>query len=381
MTKPLEGIRVLDFSRVVAGPFATRMLSDLGADVVKVEPPDGDLTRLWGDKTGGLAGYYTQQNAGKRNICIDLKAEGARELLLDLAAKADIVVENYRPGVMKRFGLSYDNLRAVNESLIMLSISGFGQESSQKDRAAFAPILHAESGLLARQARFDEAAPNDPMLSIADTNSSLHGLVAVLAALHMRTTTGAGQHIDMAMLNAMTVTDDFSHYVLDKSEILRLGGYVWPTSFGYILVSGNLLSQWFQISRAGLLSDGLSKDAPVETKAATRKALIGDTIAAFGSLAEVTAWLDTANIAWAEIREPEDVFDTDIAAERRLTVEVDNRVGGVRRVVESPYHFSNAESSVAGPAPYRGEHNAEVLADWLGLSAAPTGLLQAEDRQ
>ncbi len=356
------------------------MLSDLGADVVKVEPPDGDLTRLWGDKTGGLAGYYTQQNAGKRNICVDLKAEGARELLLALAAKADIVVENYRPGVMKRFGLAYDDIRAVNDGVIMLSITGFGQESSQKDRAAFAPILHAESGLLARQARFDEAAPIDPMLSIADTNSSLHGLVAVLAALHMRTTCGVGQHIDMAMLNAMTVTDDFSHYVLDKSEILRLGGYVWPTSFGHILVSGNLLSQWFQVSRAGLLTDGLPKDAPVETKAATRKALIGDTIAAFDSLAEVTAWLDSANIAWAEIRQPEDVFDTDIASERRLTAEVDNRVGGVRRVVESPYHFSNAESFIAGPAPYRGEHNAEVVADWLGTNDVPTGLLQAEER-
>ncbi len=281
---------------------------------------------------------------------------------------------------MKRFGLAYEDLREVNDGIIMLSISGFGQASSQKDRAAFAPILHAESGLLARQARFDEVAPIDPMLSIADTNSSLHGLVGILAALHMRTTTGHGQHIDMAMLNAMTATDDSRHYVLDDSEILRLGGHVWPTSFGHILVSGNLLSQWHQIKTAGLLSDGLPKDAPVELKAATRKALIGDTIAAFDTLDEVTVWLDMANIAWAEIREPEDVFDTHIATERRLTTDVDNRVGGVRRVVESPYHFSNAESSVAGPAPYRGEHNAEVLEDWLGSREIPDGLLQAEER-
>ena len=121
---PLSGFKVLDFSRVLAGPFAGRMLCDLGADVVKVEPPDGDITRLWGAKIGGIPGYYSQQNAGKKNICIDLRADGACELVFALVEQADILIENYRPDVMPRLGLGYDSLKEINPKLIMLSISG-----------------------------------------------------------------------------------------------------------------------------------------------------------------------------------------------------------------------------------------------------------------
>src|SRR5579864_3775083 len=119
---PLSGLKVLDMSRALAGPFAGRMLSDLGADVVKVEPPDGDITRLWGKVVAGLPGYYHQQNAGKRDISIDLRAPGARELVLELASKADVLIENYRPDVMPRLGLSYAELAKANPRLVMLSI-------------------------------------------------------------------------------------------------------------------------------------------------------------------------------------------------------------------------------------------------------------------
>ncbi len=382
---PLAGVRVLDFSRVVAGPFATRMLADLGADVVKVEPPEGDLTRFWGRKVAGLSGFYTQQNAGKRNICVDMKADGARQLLLDMATKADIIVENYRPGVMKRLGLSYDEFRAVNPAVIMLSISGFGQEGAESSRAAFAPILHAESGLLGRQGRFDNAKPSDPMLSIADTNASLHGLVAVLSALHLRSSTGEGQHIDMAMINSMTVTDDYAHNVLDDHPIERLGGLVWSTQHGDVLASGNEKALWFQLSRAGLVEDGLSKDATVAEKTETRHRVLEDFLAGFDERGDLIAALDKANVAWADVRQPEEVFETDIAATRRLSVAVDDRDGGTRRVVQSPYHFSNARSEVRGGPPFRGEHNASVLADWLELDGdtaahlIDSGVLLAEE--
>jgi len=123
---PLANLKVRDFSRVLAGPFAGRMLSDLGADVVKVEPPDGDVTRLWGRVVGGVPGYYHQQNAGKRDIAIDLRHPGAKDLVFDLVRRADILIENYRPDVMPRLGLGYEALAAINPRLIMLSISGFG---------------------------------------------------------------------------------------------------------------------------------------------------------------------------------------------------------------------------------------------------------------
>jgi CoA:oxalate CoA-transferase len=127
MEYPLEGLKVLDFSRVLAGPFAGRMLSDLGADVVKVEPPDGDVTRYWGRHIGGIPGYFHQQNAGKRNICIDLRHEGAVALVNTLVQQADFVIENYRPDVMDRLGVGYEALSAINPRIIMLSISGFGR--------------------------------------------------------------------------------------------------------------------------------------------------------------------------------------------------------------------------------------------------------------
>ena len=137
-------------SRVLAGPFAGRILHDLGAEVVKIEPPEGDVTRHWGKVRAGLAGYYTQQNIGKRNVCIDLRAEGGTEIIRRLATEADVLIENFRPGVMKKYGLSYEDLKPLNEKLIMLSISGFGQQGPESTRAAYAPILHAESGWLQR---------------------------------------------------------------------------------------------------------------------------------------------------------------------------------------------------------------------------------------
>ncbi len=367
---PLAGLRVLDFTRVVAGPFATRMMADLGADVVKVEPPDGDITRIWGDMRGGQSGFYVQQNAGKRNICVDLRADGATDLLLRLAAEADVVVENFRPGIMARYGLDYQALRAVNPSLIMLSVSGFGQTSSQAGRAAYAPILHAESGLLARQARFDDTTPTDPMLSIADTNAALHGLVAVLAALHLRTATGLGQHIDLAMLNAMTVTDDYAHNALDGIPIRRLGGVVWATGFGHMLIAANDQALWFLLHRAGRVTDGLAPDASVADKVTTRRRVMSDWFRDFADRTSLIAELDAMNIAWGDVTPSSEVFDSDLARELDLSTTVDDRAGGRRRVTQSPYHFSHATAGVAGPAPHRGEHHEAVLGEWLGLSPA-----------
>ena len=139
MDYPLSGLKVLDFSRVLAGPFAGRMLSDLGADVVKVEPPEGDVTRFWGKSIADLPGYYHQQNAGKRNICADLREPAAIAVIEALVKEADIVIENYRPDVMDRLGLGYEHLKDINPRIIMLSISGFGHGGPESRRPAYAP--------------------------------------------------------------------------------------------------------------------------------------------------------------------------------------------------------------------------------------------------
>ena len=258
---PLNGLKVLDFSRVLAGPFAGRMLSDLGADVVKVEPPDGDVTRLWGHVVAGLPGYYHQQNAGKRNVCIDLRNAQSKQLVLDLVAEADILIENYRPDVMPRLGLGFDELSKVNPRLIMLSISGFGHGGPESHRPAYAPIVHAEVGLMHRQAERNDLPFSDLPLSVADTNASLHGLVGLLSAVIMRQQTGAGQHIDIAMVDATLATDDQVHYALEDAEDTGpLRNDTWDTGPGPILISADFRYLWHLLTNQMGVNDPTSKD-------------------------------------------------------------------------------------------------------------------------
>ncbi|MBW3669553.1 MAG: CoA transferase [Actinobacteria bacterium] len=385
MTFPLDGLRVLDLSRVVSGPFAGRMLRDLGADVVKVEPPEGDVTRVWGEVRHGLSGFYTQQNAGKRNVSIDLKAPGGAQLVRRLAARADVVIENFRPGVADRLGIGYAELSAVNPRLVMLSVSGFGSTSPDAHRQVYAPAIHAESGLIARQAAFD-GIHSDPMLSIADTNAALHGLVAVLAALHLRDRTGTGQHIDMAMLDAMIATDDYAHHAMDGFPIRRLGGEVWDAPGGPLLVAGEFRNTWKQLHTVHGVADPTPPGADLDTKIACRRKAAADWFASFPDRRSLTAALEAADLAWADVRSPFEAVNAPSVVARGVVAEVDDRAGGRRRVVNSPYRFSDADSGVRGPAPYRGEHNHEVLTEWLGIDEdevrvlLESGVLVAEAR-
>jgi len=363
---PLASLRVLDLSRVLAGPFAGRMLADLGADVVKVEPPEGDITRGWGAVRHGLAGYYTQQNAGKRAVCIDLTTPVGADLLLRLAERADVLIENFRPGVLARHGLGWERLRARNPRLVMLSISGFGAASPEANRAAYAAVLHAEAGIVARQSEFDRARHTDPVLSIADTNAGLHGLAAVLAALLLRERTGLGQHIDIAMLDAMLVTDDYVHFALDEVPIIRGGGQIWDAPGGPIMIVGDFRDLWRVLTATFGVADPTPAGAPLEEKIRLRRRAAGDFYRSFPDRSALIAALDSANIPWGDVRSTEAAFVSPTALARGTAVDVDDRGGGTRRVVQSPYRFSGARSGVRGGAAYRGEHNRDVLADWLG---------------
>ena len=384
MTHPLTGLRVLDLSRVLSGPLAGRMLSDLGADVVKVEPPEGDVTRMWGEVRHGLSGFYTQQNAGKRNISVDLKAAGGAELVRRLAARADVVIENFRPGVVDRLGIGYAALSADNPRLVMLSISGFGQTGLDSQRQAYAPVIHAESGLIGRQASFD-GMHSDPMLSIADTNASLHGLAAVLAALLLRQRTDVGQHIDIAMLDAMIATDDYAHHAADGAPIRRLGGEVWEVPGGPLLIAGEFRNTWHRVKTVHGVADPTPEGADLEMKIHCRRQATADWLRSFDDRDAVKRALEKADLAWGEVQSPFDAVQTPGAVARGILAEVDDRAGGRRRVVQSPYRFSAAESGVRGPAPHRGEHNADVLRHWLEADDAEverlvaTGVLVAED--
>lgn len=367
---PLAGVRVLDMSRVLAGPFAGRMLSDLGADVVKVEPPEGDVTRLWGKQIAGLAGYFFQQNAGKRGMSVDLRKPAGAELIKRLAERADIVVENFRPGVMDRLGVGYASLKERNPKLIMLSISGFGAGGPESGRAAYAPIVHAETGLLHRQAFYTDAKPVDIAQSIADTNASLHGLVGLLSSLYAREQTGVGQHVDMAMIDASVVTDDQMHYALEDSYETRGGNSdIWDTAGGTMLISGDLRYIWSLLKEKYQLVDPAAAGATLEEKISARRAAAQAFFKSTCTDREaVIAALANMNLAWGDVRPAELAPELPTAKHRGTFTEVPDGAGGMRRITQSPYHFSSASAGVKGRAPHQGEHNTAVLEDWLEMS-------------
>lgn len=375
---PLAGLKILDFSRVLAGPFASRMLADLGADVVKVEPPDGDITRLWGRVVANLPGYYHQQNVGKRNICIDMRSDGARELVFAMAEKADVLIENFRADVMERLGIGYDTLSAINPRLIMLSVSGFGSGGPESHRPAYAPIVHAETGLLARQARRGNTPYRDLPLSVADTNAALHGLVGLLAAVIQREHTGVGQHVEVAMIDATVATDDQLQYDLEDSEDTGpLPNDIWQTGAGWVLISADFRHLWRMLLVNHGVEDPTFKEMELNEKIRLRRAKVAEFLTALESWEQVEAAMSKMNLAWGRVRDPAELREQPTLAARGTIVDVDNRAGGVRPVTNSPYRFSKAKSGIRGPAPHRGEHNTAVLQDWLDMSGTQVDELRA----
>jgi len=365
---PLPAWRVLDMSQAISGPYAARILSDLGADVLRLESPRTDVTEHFGVVTDGRSGMYAQMNAGKRSIGVDLAAPGAVGLVQRLAGTADVLIENFRPGVMDRLGLGYASLSAAQPRLIMVSVSGFGPDSQ---RRALAPVIHAESGLLARQAGLDGREPTDLPLALADTVTGLHAAIAVLAALHQRAATGRGQHIGLSMLAAVAASDDHAHAALDgSSELYSSRGTIWAAPGGPLLIAAPPKHAWAMLSRRGVIADPAPPGSDLATKAALRQQAIRDWMTGFADRASLVAELEKAGIAWAEVADSADVFAGGAHAARLP--------GTDRRVVAMPYQFSAASAGVRRGVARRGAHNAEALADWLGLGTSDVAALTAD---
>lgn len=378
MTYPLEGIKVLDMSRVLAGPFAGRMLADLGADVVKLEPPEGDISRLWGARINRKAGFFNQQNVGKRGICVDLSKPDGVALFKKLVGEVDILIENFRSGVMRRLGIDWSVLREINPKLIMCSISGFGQNGPESERAAYAPVIHAELGLLSLQAKINDQPMTDIVLPLADTNSSLHGVIGILSALYMRERTNEGQHLDIAMTDAMLFTHSDAHYSLDDAEDVRmLPAEVWPTPGGHLMLAGDFRYIWKSLVRRGVVTDPATPTMPVPEKASLRRTVVADYLMSFASQAELIAELDDMKIVWGVVRNSLDINGSPTVRHRESIIYVEDEEG-TRPVVQSPYRFSVAESGVRGAAPHLGVHNLEVLSEWLQLSSSQIASLEAD---
>jgi CoA:oxalate CoA-transferase len=374
---PLAGVRVLDLSRAISGPYVGRLLSDLGAEVVKVEVPGTDITQVFGPRSHGHSGLYVQQNAGKRNISVDLGGEQGAQLLRDLAGRADVVIENFRPGTLDRLGVGWDVLSGVNPRLVMLAVSGFGQWGPESGRQAYAPVVHAESGLLGRQAEVDAARPNDVVMALADSVTSLHGMVAVLAALRVAENTGVGQYLDLSMFESMLATDDYVHYSLEGTyPVFPATGSVYDAPGGPLLISADPKYLWHRLTAHHGLTDP-DPSATGRDKIAARAQVIKEWVGGFTDRPALIAALEAAGVAWAEIRTPATLTDSPTLNAREVVAQVDNRHGGTRPVIRMPYRFSGASCEPRGGAAFVGEHNTEILTAWLGLDDQRIGELEA----
>jgi CoA:oxalate CoA-transferase len=392
MEKPLSDVTVLDLTRALAGPICGRLLSDLGARVIKVEPPDGDLTRLLIPRVDGQSAYYVQYNAGKECVSIDLDGSVGRELFLQLVPHADIVLENYRPGVMDRLGIGYSRLTEVNPEIILASVSGWGHNNARSSQGAFASAIHAEAGVTEMVARRRGEEPrNDPM-SHSDTYTGLHALGAVLAALHLRNRTGEGQKVEVSMAESTLMVNDLAAIEMtgqdpsagfkggqNWSPVLRManGRYVSITidittndGFRYIVEAMN---------RPELVED--PRFAIIEDRVVNRDALteiLAEFIATFDDAAAVEAAIGPRGVLAAEMRTVPELAATDWAAERGAFVDIDTGRGEMITIPQSPWRFQNVDAGVAAFVGYRGQHNREVLTDLLGLSASELDALEAE---
>lgn len=382
--RPLDGVRVLDFTRVLSGPHATRMLCDLGADVIKVEQPTGDLTRFSSPRVNSNATYFIQQNVGKRNISLDLSNPEAVALVIKLVEKCDVIIENFRPGVMKRMGLDQTTLRAVNPKIIYASITGYGNTGPWTDRRAYAPVVNAEMGLTKHQgdARGGEYA-NDPF-SHGDVYTAVECAAAILAALYQREQTSVGQYIDLSMAQTLLYVNEHVHDALwdqpvspDAIRSFRPQDYpVLTTKDGVTaVVSGHPAERGtFDYFVAAMQAPELLEDSrfkTVETRLANFKQLM-EIIKLWASTVPTVDELENRlakhKLAMGRLRSVSEVAQTDWAKERNAFVEISDRGTGKVKLPNSPWIFSGSDTSTRGVAKYRGEDNAEVFSELLGLS-------------
>lgn len=376
MSRPLDSIRVADFTHVLAGPFCTRILCDLGADVIKVETPGGDLSRRLGARRGGMSGYFMQQNCGKRNVSIDLRQAEGKSLALELIAASDVVVENFRPGAMKALGLGWEEARAVNPRLVYCSISGFGHASPLRDQRAFAGVAHATTGMLARQGAAWRSAPQDSVLAVGDTVTGLQATIAILAALRSVEHSNRGQWVDLAMHDALLAIQEaanFHFFSPDSGEYDFLCSWLYPCGSDWVVVPSDPRSDWERLcavmERADLFNE--PRYASYEDRAGLLEELEGHVagwIAGFASGDAAVACLHAAGFAAARVMTMGEALESEQTRARDMAPERDDRNGGRVPVLNSPYRFSDAESGVRGHAAFRGEDNAAVFGDLLGHS-------------
>jgi CoA:oxalate CoA-transferase len=382
-TAPLDGVRVLDFSIMLAGPYCARLLADVGADVIKIEPPEGDDMRLRAPLREGNSAYFGQLNAGKRSIALDLKSPEAIKLIHRLVKETDILVENFRPGVMDRLGLGYEALREINPRLIYCSISGYGQTGPAAERAAYAMIVHAESGFDRALMRYaeDRDRPASGAVFVADVLGGIFGYSAIQTALVQRARTGKGQRIDVALMDCML---NLLVYELQEAQFPNQSPR--PTYGPVRARDGDILIAPITPRNFSALCEvtgqtELANDprfASVPARGANWKTMMGviEQWTERHTVSECIAALDHAGVPSAVYRDPGAALTDPHLLQRGAFATLADGAGEFVGV-NAPWKMSGARTTMRRDVPVTGAHRDEILSRLLDLS--PDSIAQLVD--
>lgn len=388
--RPLQGIRILDFTRVLAGPMSTALLADLGADVIKIEPPQGDDYRAIGPMRDGQSALFTVMNRNKRSMVLDLKHPQAVALVHEMAAQVDVVVENFRPGVAQLLGIGPEQLRALNPRLVYVSVSGFGQNGPLAHRPAYDIIVQAMSGLMEATGEPD-GPPTLVGEAVSDVVAGLFASWGTLAALLQVQRTGHGQHVDVAMLDTTLsfLATSVARYLFTGAPARRVGNrHPLSTPFGvYRAKDGHfalavLNHKLFTALAQTIGHPDLSSDARYATDENRSlhepqlRTLI-ETWAQQHAVADVVAQLDAAGVPAAPIWNIEQALQSPQVQARGFLRSVDDPQLPNLQLPTQPVHFSASAPNRSERAPRLGEHTDSVLQHWLGRSQEALSLLRA----
>ncbi len=388
---PLQGVRVLDLTRVLAGPSASLALADLGAEVIKVEPPGcGDETRSFPPFRDGESHYYLSINRGKKSIVIDLKSEQGLKLAKDLAAKCDVLIENYRPGVMDRLGLSYETLSAINPRLIYCSISGFGMTGPLRDRPSFDIVLQALSGALSVNGE-PGRLPTKLGIPLGDLVGGINGPISILAALHERNVTGRGRLIDVSLLDGMIGLLGYLAQLAfftgqdpqpQGSQHPNLVPYgVFPAKDGSIIVACLTNSFWVRICQAlGMLERIDDPQFDTIEKRRDNRAAVNALISVFTEQKTVEELVDLFTeyqVPHAPILGIHEALSQPQAVAREMIVETAHKTLGKIPIVNRSIKFPGDQQPVPGAPPVLGQHTEAILREVLELAPEQIEALRA----
>lgn len=385
----LDGTLVLDFTRVLAGPFCTMTMADLGARVIKIESPDGDEARSMGPFANGHSLYFASINRGKESVALNLKHPEAAELALKLAARADVVIENYRPGVLERLGLGYEAVRTLNETVIYLSLSGFGQVGPYRDRGAYDVIIQAMSGLMGITGPLG-GGPTRVGASLGDIVPALYATVSVLAALQRRERTGQGSYLDIAMMDSVVavVENALARYWVSGEDPEPIGNRhpaiapfsTFATADGQIVIACGNDALWQKLC-AALGAAELTNDVRFTTNAdrANHAEDLGEALEHALAARGTSHWLGVlleAGIPCARVNRMSDLIQDPHLRARDMIVEMDHPQIGPLPVLGSPIKASGIDTDLGDPAPDLGAQTRSVLADVLAINTAELDRLE-----